>query len=755
MATSTSSRPTELSFSISARTAVLIGRESISSSVVAVLELLKNAYDADARSVTVRFRRASTPSGTIEIYDDGHGMSWNDIETKWMVIGTDNKTIQPISPKGRVKVGEKGIGRFALDRLASRVTIETTPQHQPQEPTYRLTIDWDKFVNTSKLLQEIRHPLETRNRRRKPGTRLLLTGLRDAWTAHDYERLYSNLAVLVPPFGAKLRGFSITFDCDESPSLSGRIRSPMARAALFKMRAKLDEKNQVRISIRTRDGSPDGAFRPFSRFQRSWEELFDIPEGASRAPDCGPLEFELNFYLREAAALKGTAVTLSQLRNFLDIYGGVHIYRDGFRVRPYGGPGGTGDWLGLSARRVRHPAGVKSRKAGKWVVGENQVAASVFISRRTNPELRDQTNREGLFVNQAFRDMRRFALKCIEYFETDRKRYELEKLPEAEPTVDDALESLKQETSDRFDQIAGVLGPRPDDSQYTAGLDALEGLKRSQINGLGAVQSLYGQEQQETMSERQLMQNMATVGIAVTAFGHEALEVSRKMMGVVKRLSTRLRSLKLPADEKVEDYTQRLHRYAQILYSVSSFALGHIDRDKRRRQKVNIDSVIQQLYDDTLREMAATHGATIELSLGAVPDIYAFPYEVESIIINFFTNSLAAFVRGQTLLARRRIEIETRHAEGSGQLQIVVRDGGPGIPNGDAERIFGLYSTKVDSEGRPIGSGLGLKIVKEIVESHGGTVQVAARGHALPGAEFTVSLPVPRKRGRRKDSFNE
>ena len=134
----------ELTFFIAARTVLLLGRESISSPVVAVLELVKNAYDADANSVIVRFHKASTPEGTIEVSDDGHGMSWEDIKTKWMVIGTDNKQREPISPGGRIRVGEKGIGRFALDRLASQVVLETTPkppEREPAEPTYRLTID--------------------------------------------------------------------------------------------------------------------------------------------------------------------------------------------------------------------------------------------------------------------------------------------------------------------------------------------------------------------------------------------------------------------------------------------------------------------------------------------------------------------------------------------------------------------------------------------------------------------------------------
>lgn len=746
----------ELPFSITARTVLLLGRESISSPVVAVLELVKNAYDADAKSVTVRFRKGSTPDGTIEILDNGHGMNWKDIETKWMVIGTANKQVNPISPGGRVRVGEKGIGRFALDRLASRVVMETTPkppEHGPAEPTYRLTIDWDKFVNTDKALHEIQHPLEILERREKPGTRLLLRGLREPWTHRDYEQLYGNLTVLVPPFRSKPTGFSIKFDCDEAKDLSGRVRSPMARVALFKIRARLDEENQVRVLITTRDGSPDGKFRVFKRYRRTWQELFDLPEDQPTQPQCGPLEFELYFYLRRGPALKGTGVRLGQLREFLDIYGGVRIYRDGFRVKPYGDPGGAGDWLGLSARREQHPGGVAS-KSDKWVVGENQVAASVFVSRQTNPDLRDQTNREGLFDNQAFRDMRSLVLQCIEIFETDRKQYEMSKLPAAPPTVEDTIEGAKQEVIGAVEEFEKVLALQPDGLPKDALVDALSQFKEAQVERLETVRTVYEAEQQETVSKHQLLQNLATVGIAVSSMGHEVLETSRQIMNVVKRLRQRMASLKLFSDGKVEQYMGRLHRYGQIMYSVSNFALGHIDRDKRRRQKVNVDSVIQKLYNETLVEMCATNKADIELKLGGVPDLYAFPYEVESIVINFVTNSLAAFRRGRTPVANRRIEIETWHDESARQIQIIARDSGPGIPKGDTERIFDIYSTKVDDQGRPIGIGLGLVIVKDIVESHKGTIEVVENGRVLPGAEFVVTLPVPRKRGRRKEKGN-
>ena len=150
MANSTHAK--ELAFSISARTAILLGRENISSPTIAIIELVRNAYDADATRVVVRFRNASKPNGTIEIIDNGHGMNWNDILEKWMVIGTNNKVVSPLSPGNRRKVGEKGIGRFALDRLGGNVVLTTTSSLSKDEPTYKLSIDWNKYFGSVNLL---------------------------------------------------------------------------------------------------------------------------------------------------------------------------------------------------------------------------------------------------------------------------------------------------------------------------------------------------------------------------------------------------------------------------------------------------------------------------------------------------------------------------------------------------------------------------------------------------------------------------
>lgn len=740
--------PAEVAFSVSPRTAVLLGRESISSPVVAVTELVKNAYDADASKVTVRFRKASTRQGTIEIRDDGEGMTLNDILTKWMVIGTDFKEKEPISPKGRTRVGEKGIGRFALDRLAEEVVIETTPEHE-DEPRYRLGIDWARYEDRSGDLGEIKHPLKTLKRWKSPGTVLKLSNLRDRWTRRDYDNLYKNLVILIPPFEQLEAEFRIFFDCDETPDLSGEIESPIAEAALFSLSATLDKSGLAKIAIKTREGDPKGAFRLLGDYERKWSDLFDLPPAESEIPESGPLGFDLYFYLRESDALRETDVTLSRLREFLNVYGGVRIYRDGFRIKPYGDPGSAGDWLGLSARRVQNPAGVRSRRHPRWVVAENQVVGSLNITRNKNPNLRDQTNREGLFANDAFLAMQRFVLKCIEIFEIERKRHEMEKLAIGEEDIrignqiDRARSGLEQD----IDEVRSRILSKPNSVASNDIVGLLDDLQESQAARLKDIEAAADQEEQEQISERQLYQNLATIGIAVSAMGHEVIGIANKLQRSIDELRKEVQRLKLAAGNLIVPLLDQLDRYSQIIYSMSRFALSHIDRDKRHRKKFMPDELIESLYKETLVELAVMNEASIEFLAGGVPAIFSFPYELESIVMNFTTNALAAFVRGRTPIKDRRIEIETIFDSEQKELQIISRDTGPGIDEEDIPRVFNLYSTKLDAEGRPIGSGLGLKIVKDIVNSYGGRVEIKSHGEKLAGAEIVAILPIKRLPG--------
>ena len=266
----------ELGFILPPRVMQMLGRENVSSPIIALLELVKNAYDADAKSVTVTLRKASTGEGFIVVEDDGQGMSLIDLQKKWMVISTDNKLQDSTTKKyKRVKVGEKGIGRISLDRLATSCELIT---HVMRHPGIRLSIDWGKYESMEGELSQVKHPCREipLAYKGRSGTTIYLTGLRDHWTRDDYEMLYTDLALLIPPFhGSRDNNFTIFLDCDENSDVSGEIQSTMVAAAEYKLVSNLTANGRVKHHLRHRSGKK-------YRYDRSWSETF--PELETSAP---------------------------------------------------------------------------------------------------------------------------------------------------------------------------------------------------------------------------------------------------------------------------------------------------------------------------------------------------------------------------------------------------------------------------------------------------------------------------------------
>ena len=732
--------PDTLPFLISPRTMQMLGRENISSPRVAILELVKNAYDADASQVTVRFRRASTEDGSIVIEDDGEGMDFGELRDKWMVISTDNKLQDPRTERGRVKVGEKGIGRFGLDRLAKRTTLIT---HRANADGLKLTIDWTRYEYDQGQLQEVEHPLEIVPKKHdgSSGTTLHLTRLRDRWTYGDYEALYSDLSLLVPPFEAELVDFKIVFDCDEAPDLSGVIASPMAAIAEYKLVSELSADGEVHHTLTYRSGE-------IVEDLRRWHEAFN---GVAKddKPACGPLRFTLYFYLRKPSFLRGTGVKRAELDGFLDRFQGVRIYRDGFRVKPYGDPRsmrGDKDWLLLNERRARHPAGV-GHPIGEWRLAEHQLVGSVFIARRDNPGLRDQTNREGLEENHAYYDMRRFVLHGVHFLERERqRRYHRGRVEKKKPEVE--VQSTLVEVRQALEEQAQQVRKMSADLEGSFAGDRVPLLvgwaeqTERLADQLETAEEIYSDEQ----TERQLMIGLATLGIAMAAFGHETAQSINQVLGRAELLKSVLDDLPTDKSIKALQNLDALIDFARRIEAWGQFALDRVSRDKRTRRNIDVNQTIATPLK-AFEGMLTRRSIDVQLALADnLPSLRAFAMDIEAIVINFITNAIAAL--DPTPLPDRRIFVSTAYDTELNTFQITFADSGRGIRDEDLDLIWNpLFSTKVDERGQPVGTGLGLTIVKNVIEEYVGTIEVDGHGR-LGGAEFRVMLP--HRYGRRE-----
>lgn len=416
-------------FSVSARVALQLGRESISSSVTAILELVKNAYDADATLVRIRFNGLDTAQQKLVIEDNGRGMTMDDLRNHWMVIGTANKLKSRKTRLGRVQTGEKGLGRLGLDRICERTRVQSVTAKSNEG--IELDVDWRRYEQAESRLEEIRHELYgIPNLHRDPltnswvafphGTRLLLDQLKDDWSLESLAELRAELSLLVSPFSAP-NDFSIELDTGlDNETLDGIVRLPpfVLEAASWKVVGTIDELDMVEITMTTA-----GHQTEYHQIPVAWDEW---QKGCGPRPFCGPLRFEFYFFPRKEAVVGEQRLSKTEVSQFLDMNQGIRIYRDGFRVKPYGQPNGDGDWLQLAFKKTRSPEGVAQEAApGAWRLGYHQVVGAVFLTKEKNTALSDQTNREGLLEGKPFAHLRVFASKVVRFFEVKHQEFEM------------------------------------------------------------------------------------------------------------------------------------------------------------------------------------------------------------------------------------------------------------------------------------------------------------------------------------------
>jgi len=207
-------------FTIDARTVLTLGRDSIKDYKTAILELVKNSYDANANLVEIKI---SQNDDLIRIADNGVGMTSKELETGWLRIGYSAKRDKKLTSSNRRKTGEKGIGRLSADRLGSSLDLISASS---AKKVNGLKIKWNSFdVNGKELskipIEEIEDPkiyipVLKGNTVSNNGTELKIRGLRQLWTAEDIIGLYDELSLLTPPFKGVKEDFTIKLDTDIS-----------------------------------------------------------------------------------------------------------------------------------------------------------------------------------------------------------------------------------------------------------------------------------------------------------------------------------------------------------------------------------------------------------------------------------------------------------------------------------------------------------------------------------------------------------
>ncbi len=666
-----------------ARLISLIGEELISDEAVALVELVKNSYDADAKNVWIRFEGESTERmNRVVIQDDGHGMDVKTVLEGWLEPGTLLKRKSERSPTGRFYQGAKGIGRFSAARLADELMMETRVKGAP---AVIAIFDWGKFDDDS-FLDEIKLEYETSNAIDfDHGTRITLEGLRKEWSNVDFTEIHSRLARLTSPFD-EVEGFKIHFYAPEF-LLSGEVNPPeLLLSPIYRLKGNLDS-----------DGKFHGEF-----LSHGESEIFEnkkLPD-SDGVPSCGSFEVDLRVWDRDPLDLqlfvdKEFGRNITEIRAILDSFCGVSLYRDGFRVHPYGEKGD--DWLNLDHRSRQNPP---------KHIANNQIVGSIKTSRRMNPSLKDRSTREGLVHNEEYKDFTSWFIRVLNVLELE--RYDLR--PREEKPKERAREVFEQfQLTDTLRFAERNLGK---EHALTKQLIKKDKEIRSGVK-----------EVQEMFSRLLMLSGLGhMVDMVIHEFGKPLGKIKYETTIMAKTLEFNL----IDTEEQLNLSLGKIDDWVDQLVLLQKRLEPQTPGKRGRATKFNVRTAIEEnfiLYQALVDKQKVEHKIIMKEQIHAKMSRAAF----DQVVTNLLDNAL--------------YWVGDKHGHGKGGQVVVsvsplengfeveVCDDGSGVPEGVTEKIFEPYYTR-----KADGMGLGLHIARLVIEPYG-TVVHQGQG-ALGGACF-------------------
>lgn len=485
-----SQAPDDLNFSIDSRLLEELGENLVTRNHVAVAELIKNAYDADATQVELEFINARQENedqpSEIRIEDDGVGMTYEEIDENWMRIGTTDKIRNPRTEKyGREKTGNKGIGRFSCRRLGYRLELTSTAK-DPNQDRYMCThvvFPWDEFardtdVDNIGVDAEVEYPEDLDES--DTGVTLRIMNLRDEWTQRDFNTLRRNILTLSVAQPRRREGFEedpgfdILLDAPEFEQGEGSLLDQVYDAGWCELQGEFTDNGDLHLTIEA---------KKIGKRTHILKKEYHGLEGTN---------FKMAFIPREKKHFRDrNTLSLQRAKEIMDDYGGVRVYQDGFRVYPYGGP--SNDWLGLDryvTRRIGSPDEEFENLSGQMSF-HSDFKKTMYLHPRnenligrvnvaTDAELQMKTDREGFIQNPTYDDMKdglRLALQwlTLQYsnYQAIKEKEELKEQAEdfANKIGSDSNTSDKNITGDGSDEnsSSGLSQFKTSDSDGTSG----------------------------------------------------------------------------------------------------------------------------------------------------------------------------------------------------------------------------------------------------------------------------------------------
>lgn len=724
---------------------ITIGRDLIKDKYAAIVELVKNAYDADSKSciisllpfekeIIINDESVLTKGIKVIVSDTGHGMTFETVTEKWMVPSTDDKLVREISPKGRIMQGKKGIGRYSASMIGDDMVLQTIDKTGDLTTLYLIWKDFEE----AKYLEDVDVLIENFKTTRSSGTEIIMVGdenhLND-WDEKQLKNLKSELKKLIPPIDKEVNkidddteNFKITLQLGKFPfenySNYKEDIEPYPLFELFDYRISGVVTNEGNANLKFENkrikNSPPEILREF-------KILLNQVKEKNTQSYCGDVNVDFRVFDRDPSSIDGLierglkdphtgdAVGKREARLILDTFNGIGVYRKGFRIRPLGDAGF--DWLSLDNQRIQNPS-VR--------IGSDQVIGFIHIESEKESGLEEKSARDGIRESPEYFGLIEIAQQVLKELENRRFAYR-------------QSVGLGRSHRDVNDKINKLYSFKDLQEKINKELDSLgiEEEKREKINKIiSEKEDKNNKIANELKQVIALYQGQATVGKIVNVVLHEGrkpLGYFKNQIPLISEWTNELKSNYSPdLLDKIINRLSVIGEQGNIFIKL----FGKLDplSAKRRDNKKDftIRTVIENVSDVFLSEL---NSQNIKVNIDCDNDLTAFGWKEDFYIA--FTNLVDNSIYWLQNIENKDKIINFKVFEEDDILIIEYRDNGPGIEKQfiESEIIFEPeWSNKTGS-----GSGLGLAISGEAIDRNDGVLKAI---HSEEGAFFKIEIKI-------------
>lgn len=732
----------ELVFSVDSALLSELGEKLVESVHVALLELIKNSYDADASAVQVGIYPSSEDGCEIFIIDNGLGMSFDDVQQYWMRIATTNKVDENTSTKyGRPKSGAKGIGRFSCRRLGTHLTLKTTAKLE--NGTYQNTemvIDWTRFKRGENLENVVCDAVVTESESGVTGTILELRQGATHFTKRSYDYIKRYLAVLVANRGAVRKGFEPDpgFDVElECPDYEGgvvNLRDELINAGWGTVSARIDAKGRA---VCTLDAMP-GAGRKNTVSSHCFEHLKDVT-----------LKFGI-LILDKTQVRNSSSLSLGKMKEVINDWGGIYVRYKGIRVAPYGDRGD--DWLSIDQDRglrkgvskqadivgIANEMDLSDKRYLLQLASSRSYVGDVEISSDTANGFELKASREGFLDSPAVRELRKFVRFAVDWSTVHRHAWLEER---SKKTLDDLR--------DRF--VHEVIAPEKrqtfaEDKPAREAVEYLRSEFKNIVKHVPATQRPEIRKNFELATEYISKHEEYNEG----ELSHLRLVASTSTLLLI--FSHDVRSFLAELDTMRMDINKLVEEHPKLESSLRTIEIRLGDYKNRFEQLVQLTSIVSNIKKDGKAMPLALHSRlekarscfslildsyNVTIDIDQIPPAFragpVLEAELYALLINILSNAVKAVIAAG---GEKHIKVDVEKV--AGKSRIIFRDNGIGVDLATSDDLFKAFIADPSGElyeklGEQInpedelfvgtGSGLGLGIVRSIIERRHGSIK--------------------------------